>query len=652
MNISNGPKMPEKNTSLNKSKRQNAYFRKNIGFLKKLDSKLAYQLQMVDPAQLEFCYSENEQLNLKRVYQNKTYYYHSEIDPLKEAQNWFSELQLTNETVIFVYGIGLGYYFEAARKWLKDNPKHSLVFLETDLGVLYRLFETKLGSELLRHPQVRIMHFREMHENKELFSELSWIYILCPFKISYLKLYYEVDSEECQELSHRLSYDIEQRNVLVDEYLSYGISFFINFYANLLEIPLAYSGDKLFNQFKDKPAIICGAGPSLNKNIETLKKLHSKALIFGGSSSLPALVSSGVIPHFGAAIDPNQAQLSRVMSVQKHSIPFFYRNRLFHEALKAITGPKLYITGTGGYEVARWFDYELKIAEELADESEELDEGNNVINFCIAIAASLGCNPIILTGVDLAFTNNEYYAGGVAKTLNLTEEDLKNIAAHDPERIIKKDIYGKPIETLWKWIAESEWITKFAKEHPELTLINATEGGIGCEDIPNMTLKEVQEKYLKKEWNISKDIEEKIKPLSLATIKKDKIIQLMKQLQKSLKKCIEYFSQLSQEMDFLLKDLKTKKTIPETLETQKSLLLELDIQEEVAQEFILDIFNVVYTRLRHRDIHAILFPKRKMSLQIQQKKKIQLQKDRLKFLIEVAKVNIEIIEATLKQTIS
>ena len=44
------------------------------------------------------------------------------------------------------------------------------------------------------------------------------------------------------------------------------------------------------------------------------------------------------------------------------------------------------------------------------------------------------------------------------------------------QTLLKTDIYGKPIYTLWKWIAEANWIGDFAKAHPDITVINATEG--------------------------------------------------------------------------------------------------------------------------------------------------------------------------------
>lgn len=618
--------------------KKHSYLEKNIELLKSVNTKLAYQLLTIDPSEIEFCYTQQEQLNLKRLYQGNEYTYHSPIDVKSEANSWFQSLNLKQETTLFVYGIGLGYYFEAAKEWLKKNPKHELVFLEIDLAVIHRLLETKLGQQILKHPQVKIFHFQNVLEDNEIFNLISWLYFQTPFKISCLKLYAEENLEGFVELEHRLTHDMVNKVGIVDEYMQYSVPFFRNFYPNLMELPKAHLGNGLFNEFKNIPAIICGAGPSLNKNSDLLKKLTKKALIFGGSSSLPAIISKGIIPHFGGAIDPNSSQLGRVKSVQGYGIPFFYRNRLYYEALQSITGPRLYITGTGGYEISEWFEEQLKILGK-----EDIDEGNNVINFCMAIAHALGCNPIILVGVDLAFTDQQYYAEGVISTLKLEEKDLKEGDERDLAPILKEDIYGKPILTLWKWVTESEWISKFAKDHSDVTVINSTEGGLGFKDIPNITLKGVEKKYLKKNHNLQSDIKKKIEKHKL-NISKKKLIQLVRQFQDSLGRSIRYLDTLIAEFDRLLGVVKEGGEVSENPETPVTLLAEMEINDEIAHQYLLGTFNMVYLKCRDRDIKEIKFSKRKVKKSVRTERILRLHKERLIFLKQAAQINIGLID--------
>ena len=618
------------------------YFRKNLTFLQKNYPSLVYRLSMTDPSDLELCWTQQEELNLKRVYENQPYYYHSSIHALQEAREWFQSLDLHLAKVIFVYGIGLGYYYEAAKPWLEQHPHHELVFLEEDLGVLYRLCETELGSLLLKDPQVKMIYFRDPMADKPVFNELSWTYFESPFVISCLKLYEQANPEGYFRLHHQLSYDLVQKKAFIEEYLQCGAGFFRNFYPNLLELPHAYWGNGLFNCFPQVPAIICGAGPSLNKNMDLLHSLKDRSLIFAGGSALNALIPQGIIPHFGVAIDPNQEQYPRVAAAQPYHVPFFYRNRLFHGALTSIKGPRLYLTGAGGYETSHWFEKQLNI------EGEDLDEGHNVVNFSLQIAQALGCNPIILIGVDLAFTNQQYYADGVVAHLKLTEDDLKIEDTPDLGPVLKEDIHGNPVYTLWKWITEAEWISEFAQLHPEITIVNATEGGLGFKGIANLSLQEAAQEFLKSSREELKHIDQEIIKHSLDRIQPERIHELLQHMKNSLDHCVILFSKLMKADSELAERIKQGDSFPADLQTPAISLLETAIEEEMGYQYLLDIFKQVYIHKTHREIQDLQSPNRRHSKKNRALKQLEIQKQRFIFLRHVASFNSELIQLTVK----
>lgn len=620
---------------------QQARLKDNLKRLQKTDAKLAFQLQSVDAGDLVFCKTQAGELNLQRTYAGQTYFYHSPVSAHDEAAGWFAKLPLHHTLVLYVYGIGLGYYYEAAKQWLKNNASRRLVFLEEDRGVLYRLLETERGTAILKDLQVQVVYLESTFEDKTLFNELSWCYLNDPFTVSSLTLYQDVNPQGFLQLRHLLSYHLIEKKAFVEEYLQYGVAFFRNFYPNLVKLPKAYFGNGLFGQFRQVPAIICGAGPSLNKNRDQLKDLKERALLFAGSSALNALIPKGILPHFGVAIDPNQAQLPRVEAAAPHHLPFFYRQRLFHRALDAITGPRLYLTGTGGYEVAQWFEQELGL------EGESLDEGHNVVNFCIEIAHALGCDPIILVGVDLAFTNDQPYADGVVADLKLTDEDFKQDQDFESEPLVKEDIHGLPIRTLWKWITESEWITEFSKAHPEVTLINATEGGLGFKHVENKTLKEVSHLYLKGQEELDQRIQTAIAKQALDFVELPRLIDLMSTWQASLDRCIELFTKLLDESHGLEKQIQQGLPYPDSLQTPSLSLLETEIEEQAAYQYLLDTFNQIYIRVHHRTIQDLHIPRRGMTNKRRALKKVALQLERLTFLKDVAQVNRALIQRTL-----
>lgn len=514
---------------------------------------------------------------------------------LQEYQQWFKGLDLKNKEVLIVYGIGMGYAYEAVKSWLKEIPARTIIFLEDDLAVIRRFLETDVASEFLQDPQVQLHYFDQLEKETPL-SELYWNFMTTKMAISAIDSYAKERKERYEELKQKLYYDATLRDALVDEYLRYGASFFRNFYSNLKLLPGAYLGDGLAGKFAGVTAIICGAGPSLNKQITQLGMLTDKALIFAGGSALNALTAGKVRPHLGAGIDPNAEQYVRVKKTEEIDIPYLYRNRLYWKALPCIRGPRLYITGSGGYDISKWFEEQLEI------DGVEIEEGFNVVNFCLDIARVWGCNPIIFVGMDLAYTDMHLYAKGVIESSQVTEKQILESEDLDFTALPRHDIFGKPIYTLWKWIAESNWISDFAKEHPELVLVNATEGGIGFPDVPNKPLKDVVEEYLNKTFDLRKRLDDEIKHVSMPQITSERIEELMLEMKESLERSKEHLTVLISESEAKIEQTKVKKAVPDVLQSGLAALSETELSEEIAYHYVLEIFNAVYSKKLNREL--------------------------------------------------
>jgi len=65
--------------------------------------------------------------------------------------------------------------------------------------------------------------------------------------------------------------------------------------------------------FKDKPILILGAGPSLHKNLEWLKKNHDKYIIIAVFVSLKVLKKANISPDFAVHIDERHDAISKVL---------------------------------------------------------------------------------------------------------------------------------------------------------------------------------------------------------------------------------------------------------------------------------------------------------------------------------------------------
>lgn len=597
----------------------------------------AFHLQNAETDAYPLVKNPNGSVNLKTP---AGFFYSNE--PEKDAEEWFKGLSLKGVQVLYVYGVGLGYYYLPLRKWLKEDSKRHAVFFEDDLAVLKRFFEQDLAAEVLADSQVNVTYVENPEDEEGALETIYWSFMQARYTISALNFYALKKHGIYDDFKMKIIYSSTTKNAQINEYLKYGVGFFKNFYPNILELHHSFWGNKLFEKFNGVPAIICGAGPSLDKQLPLLAKLKSRALIFAGGSSLNGLSARNVLPHFGAGIDPNPTQFLRLSSSQAYEVPFFYRSRMLTDAFRMIRGPRLYISGAGGYDLPEFYEEELGLT------AEYLDEGHNVVNFCTEIATRMGCSPIIYIGMDLAFTGMKAYSGGIDAKDSVTEQELLASDDEDLRAIQRTDIYGKPIYTLWKWISESDWLSAFARNHPEVKLINSTEGGIGFPDVPNIPFKEAVESHLQKGYDLIGRVHGEIQQAKIPQVTADKLTALTKQFQESLTRCIQWIDLLYAEAE---KQIQLKVVEP-TAPSGQAALAETELYEEAGYKYLLDLFHQVYARLQTKKATALRLNKEKLTEAEIHAAKLRLQCEKLQFMRNAALANLAMIEHAFKTRLS
>lgn len=492
--------------------------------------------------------------------------------------------------VIYACGVRSGAYYIALKEWLsKEN--HHLVLFEPDIKEIALLFATELGEEILSNPKVYVFYLDAVAKSLEL--PVSF-FLGASYEVFALKSCLNRKSTFLEDVKKRIAFLDSLYAPIVAEFQNLGSLFFYNYFRNLFKWPNSYLADPLFKKFAGVPAIICAAGPSLQKNGHLLQSLRDKALIFAGGTAMNAVNAQGVTPHFGVGIDPNMPQITRIIMNNAFEVPFFYRNRMYAPALDMIHGPLLHCTGSSGYEISNYFDKEFDIS------TDHLTEGFNVINFSMSIAMALGCNPIIFVGLDLAYSNDTPYALGVVQHPVHDKRDWFRTKSPDEELVQRNDIYGRPISTLWKWVNESVWLSSFALSKEDTTIINATEGGIGLPLIPNMTLEEVANNYLQKQFDLDLRVFAEIQKAKMPNkVSFENIVKVLEKLKNSLQKAL-----------ILLEEM--KKSIGDNEKLQG---LKTQLECESSYKYILKDFEEYYNRVKKRSYWRLEVDKDHMSEQ-------------------------------------
>lgn len=503
-----------------------------------------------------------------------------------EMQQWVASLNLNRVEVLYVYGIGLGYSYLAIKDWLHLKPNHRLIYLEDDLRVVSLFLQTPLAEDFLKDSQARLYYWDWTLDNVSgVVNYISNAFLLQEYLFTSLKFYEAHKLVKYEEMQKIIAYGSEVKNHWYREYLTYGAGFLINFFRNSSHLADTHFAKAFYGKFKNVPAIICGAGPSLSKQIPLLKTLGNKGVIFAGGTAMNALNAQGVLPHFGIGVDPNIYQFTRIIANTAFETPFLYRNRLNAKALNHVSGPKFYIHGSGGYRLSEWLEEGLEIPE-----SKNVDEGFNVINLSVSLALAFGCNPIIFIGVDLAYTEGRSYSEGLFQ--HALREGPYDFQTKTPteELIERKDVNGNLTLTLWKWVSESNWFSDLARKNPQVNFINATEGGIGFTNVENIPLEDVEKMHLQHQEDLDGKIHQLIQQDQKPLITQQKILGLLSAFCDSLARCEGKLLAMRTEFTHHLQALSQDEKIPEE-SLERLQVLDQQFKEEIAYQYLISTFD-------------------------------------------------------------
>jgi len=373
---------------------------------------------------------------------------------------------------------------------LKDHPLLEVWIVEDEAfyGNVNR-FENRL-IELLQEARVSLKFLKGAKSPKKILGAL-----LQDIKTTDISIFHSfiLDAKE-KKVWKEVKLELLQKAIIkcaADTENSYHHFIFKNVQRNLKKLTQSCFINDLKGAFNGVPAIICGAGPSLQHEIEILKKLSSSALIFAGGSTITALSHRGIIPHFAVACDPNHNEWNCLRNNKAFHTPFIYAGRLNSAIFALMQGPLGFVhTHSGGLS-------EINLLEKIDLLRNPLEtkidpNGMSVTTLCVNIAALFGCNPIILYGVDLAYENKKQYACGIdEKAVTLP----KNC-------VLKKGRIGEVVTTP-TWLLEQKWLEKKVKKLKTIRLINATYGGLGFKSIPYQSLYDCQKEFLAQQFDLT-----------------------------------------------------------------------------------------------------------------------------------------------------
>lgn len=298
-------------------------------------------------------------------------------------------------SIHIVYGLGLGYVPDEFLQSLKGK----IIVFEPDLESLFFVLSTVDFSQNFKTGR---LFFASANE------EISDIYRkLFRYKTQTTLSYLDYHKSHYEGFDSFIEY-IKRETLLVEHNYSFQVnntySFFESTLKNLAQKYQLKCLADYKNLFKGMPAVIVSAGPSLNKNIDTLKKYQDNALIFCVGTALKTLYNNNVTPDFLNVIE-------KVNTSHHYNLPFtkdicFISEQFTEPSYLNIPFKDRLITNSLENDDSRWF------LEKAEKEFVDFETKGTVAYHAIYSAYYLGCNPIILIGQDLAYPDGQCYSKG------------------------------------------------------------------------------------------------------------------------------------------------------------------------------------------------------------------------------------------------
>lgn len=472
----------------------------------------------------------------KRIESEPFVFVHSSYDPIQEAKRKIDELNLKKNTMVVVFGIGLGYHLFELKKRISEQSR--VVVIENSMDIfnnvmrnidLTELFNDRRFAFLLGLSREQISFYF-----KDLFTNTFTFYISSGTQYVSLSYYDKLFPTLSQEITKDIL------NNLLGTWRSLGncaadtlIGLVQNFknIDHALDNPgIAEIADILRENFRNKPAVIVSAGPSLDKNIHLLKEIEGKALILANDATIRALTKKGIRP-------------DAVFTIERAKVhECFYKNRDFEIPKEVVlVAPPLVQP-----EIFKEFEDNKKIAcfralepinvwinDNIGNKGSIL-MGGSVAHLAFGFALAVGSNPIVFVGQDLAYSNDGDTHG---KDVSEELKELSKKAFTDKQETFLTDYNGNPIKSTLIWKTFLNWFENKFMEFSDRMYIDATEGGAYKRGTQIMTLKETIEKHIK--HHSMKRLNEVIPETKLADRK-----EMYKSLIEAMDEKINYFEKM------------------------------------------------------------------------------------------------------------
>lgn len=379
----------------------------------------------------------NGQPTIRCLKDNREIYMHSMLDPENAAGEFVELYYDESQGKYFVWGIGLGYHITAL---LEKSEAISVIVLENNLQMIIRAMQFCDWSRWIAQGRIQIRY------NKKIVELLKRVTSDALFLIHYPSLQLLPTGEEKEVLENYFV----STNSMREQKRDMDNNFYRLQNAGFPEC------EEIIKKINGKILVIVAAGPSLEKEICTLREIQDEVLILAVGTVAQNLVLNGIYPDFILITDAWEQMYKQIEDIDVPDIPLLLLSTASAEAAERYKGP-CYIVYQEGYT----------LAEKTAKEKKYMlfQSGGSVTTLAIDMGIRLKARKIILVGADLAYTNLRYHAFDETREQNISSE-MREVDGVDGKKVKT----GKNLDIYRKWIENR------IRDEKNIEIYNASHG--------------------------------------------------------------------------------------------------------------------------------------------------------------------------------
>lgn len=545
-----------------------------------------YETPIDEEIQLEEVISLNGSENLKVKTADADLFLHSNYNPHAEVQKWIKAIDPENKLFIVIGG---GYYYHLNELLDLDIDNKTIIVIEPSVDIFRKALENVDLTNYLTNRNLILMVSKNADEVADGLLAILYNIGVQSLGIYPLLSYRQIFHDFYVEVLAAISNLIKLFDVNLATVVAFSQRWIYNQFQNVREInkntiPLS----EIFGSFKGIPAVVAGAGPSLEKQLELLKQNESKILVLSAGSSVNILEKNDIEPHIQVAIDGGINEDKIIGGIKSKKTKLAYFPNLSCGSIKLFKGKKFWYKGTG-YSSINFFEKFIGL------NTTAVEMGPSCVHSAVDIAIKMGCNPIILIGQDMAYTNQQLYAKGAA-LYDSVNEDVR-------DRIVVKDLYGNETTTNSSFMAIKMYFESYVKQHDNVDYINCTEGGLGIEGVINEKFEQIVQRYDPLNIDIFEELDDKFRQ-----VKQE--LDLKYNLEEKIDEFIKFVE--DQARDVEAKSKERLDLVEEILENLESVSIdEIRTKVELIDEITRQIEDTdVHSEIMHFSVFGYIFATR------------------------------------------